>query len=138
MNKHALFPILLLGLLASGFAADAGISVNSPYLVTQWKCGQGLDIQWNKWGDWSQLNLEPENQKVRILLVKVVPPRHRPLPKIILDNVPALGVTGKAVWRIEGVSNGEYHVIVQTINNLYKGKSEVFTIKDCLQPIILK
>jgi hypothetical protein len=136
--KKYLWIIALFGLFSSTFAADFGISVNSPYLVTQWKCGQDLNIQWTKWGDWSQLNLDPGNRNVRILLVKVAPPRVRVLPKILFASLPAPDINGKVLWKIRGVANGEYHVIVQTVNLLYKGKSEVFTIKDCLQPVMIK
>jgi hypothetical protein len=131
--KKYLLALALFGLLSSVYAADFGISVNSPYLVTEWKCGQDLNIQWTKWGDWSKLNLDPGNRNVRVLLVKAVAPRVRVVPKILFDNVPATDISTKILWKIQGVANGEYHIIVQTINKLYKGKSEVFIIKDCLQ-----
>ncbi|HEX7501847.1 MAG TPA: hypothetical protein VF451_00385 [Acidobacteriota bacterium] len=138
MKKFALLSILLLGIFASGLAANFGISVPSPYLVTEWRCGQDLNIQWSKWGDWTYPNYEPTNQKVRILLRKVLPVKARFVaPIVIAENVPATTVTGKYLWKISNVTNGEYHVIVETMNKMTKGESEVFTIKGCLQKIII-
>lgn len=137
MKKCFVF-LALLGLLSTAHAADFGISVNSPYVATQWDCGKELNIQWSKWGDWSKLNQDPGNQKVQILLRKNAPPRVHVVPLLIADNVPATGVNGKYLWRISGVANGEYHVIVRTINKLYKNESDVFTIKNCLSLPIQK
>jgi hypothetical protein len=140
MKKLALLSILLLGVFATGFAANFGISVPSPYLVTEWRCGQNLNIQWNKWGDWTYPNYEPTNQKVRILLRKVLPVKSRFVaPRVIAENVPATTVTGQYLWKIPNdVTNGEYHVIVETMNKMTKGESEVFIIKGCQQPIIIQ
>jgi len=131
--KKYLLLIALLGLAALACADDYGISVNSPYLVTEWQCGQDLKVQWTKWGDWTQLNLDPGNRKVQILLRRKVARRAPAEVKLIADNVPATDVNGSFNWRISGVSNGEYHVVVRTVNKQHKGQSEVFYIKGCLQ-----
>jgi hypothetical protein len=123
---------MLFSLFAMAHAADRGISVDSPYLVSIWKCGTELSIIWNKWGDWTQQNQDPGNQKVRILLRKDAPPRTRVLPKLIADNVPALSVTGSYKWKIAAnTANGEYHVIVETINKQFRGESQIFSIEGC-------
>jgi hypothetical protein len=134
LKKNLLLLTVLLGMMSVGHAASFGISVPSPYLVTQWKCGEMLNIQWTKWGDWTYPNYEPTNQKVRILLRKVAPPRSRVLPLVIAENVPATTVNGKYDWRIPAsTKNGEYHVIVETMNKMTRGESEIFTIKGCVQ-----
>lgn len=126
MKKLALLSILLLGLMAPAFAANQGISVGSPYLVTQWCIGKNLDINWSKWGDWTQLNQDPGNQQVSILLVQVGVRAH---PRMIAASAPN---NGQFDWTIAtDVVPGEYHVRVVTLNKLFKAQSEVFTIKSC-------
>ncbi len=133
MKKLALLSILLLGLMTPGFAANQGISVGSPYLVTQWCIGKNLDINWSKWGDWTQLNQDPGNQQVSILLVQVGVRAH---PRVIAASVPNSGTFD---WTIAGdVIPGEYHVRVVTLNKLFKSQSEVFTIKSCQKMLAVK
>jgi hypothetical protein len=128
MKKVGLLLAGMLCLLGVGFAQ--GLSVNSPYLVTEWCIGKNLDINWNLWGDWSQLSKDPGNQKVRIVLVKV---NSRSVHRVIAVNAPN---SGSFDWTIpDNVQPGEFHVRVATVNMQFKGESEVFTIKSCFPTV---
>jgi len=137
--KRLLFWIALLGLFSSAHAADFGISVDSPYLVTDWCIGKDLDIRWTRWGDWSALDKEKGNRSVRIVLV---PAGGRARSRVISEREPAhvrgQAAIGRFSWTIPGdVDPGEYHVRVTTLSKLVQGESEVFTIKSC-QPMLRK
>jgi hypothetical protein len=126
MKKLALLSILLLASLTLAFAEDQGITVGSPYLVTQWCIGKNLDIIWSFWGSGPDMKQDPGNQQVRIVLVQA---GVRARPRVIVENAPN---NGQYHWVIAGdVVPGEYHVRVATLNKLFKGESEVFTIKSC-------
>ena len=130
MKKSCIFLVMLLGLLTIAFAENQGISVGSPYLVTQWCIGKNLDINWTMWGDWTELKKDPGNQQVRILLVQV---GVRARPRVIAASAPN---NGQFDWTIaDDVVPGEYHARVVTLNKLFKGESEVFTIKSCFQAV---
>ena len=134
MKKHVLLLAALFVLLsAASTAADVGISVGSPYLVTQWCIGKDLDINWSRWGEWEKLDLDPGYRLVRIVLVSASSGMR---PRMITDGIPGhlphASATGKFVWPIPGdVVPGEYHVRVMTMNKLIKGESEVFSIISC-------
>jgi hypothetical protein len=126
MKKLALLSILLLGSLAMAFAENQGITVGSPYLVTQWCIGKNLDIIWSFWGSGPNMKQDPGNQQVRIVLVQA---GVRARPRVIVESTPN---NGQFHWVIASdVVPGEYHVRVVTLNKLFKGESEVFTIKSC-------
>jgi hypothetical protein len=134
MKRYFILLAMLLSLLTVGHASDPGFSVDSPYLVSIWKCGTELSIIWGKTGDWAQANQVPGNQKVKILLRKVGQARSRHA-ELIADNIPNVNIQNNYKWKIAGVANGEYHVIVKTVNNQIKGESQVFNIEGCHQMI---
>jgi len=133
MKKNFILLTLSLSLLSMAYAADQGISVESPDQASHWKCGSLLAIQWSKWGDWTRLNQIPGNQKVRSLRRKGRKnSKAKVNSKLRADNVPATSANGTFSWEINtDTMNGEYHVIVETINKLFLGESEAFYIEGC-------
>ena len=124
MKKAFVLFFAMLSVLS--MAQDQGISVNSPYLATEWCTGKNLDINWNKWGNWTQLDKEPGSQFVRILLIKT---KSRGLPQVIAEKEPN---DGSFDWTIPlGTPEGEYRVRVLTVNKQFSGQSNVFKIKSC-------
>jgi hypothetical protein len=123
MKKTALLILGITGWLATGLAQ--GIYVGSPYLVTQWCIGKNLDIKWSFTGSGPDTKMGPGTDQVRIVLLQSGVRR----PRLIVESTPNDGVFD---WIIPGdVVPGEYAVRVVTLNRLYKGESQVFTIKSC-------
>ncbi len=136
MKKFGLFLATAVLLFSSAHAQ--GISVGSPYLATDWCIGKDLNIQWTRWGDWSELDMEKGNRFVRILLIPAGMARSRVIAEREPAHVRGQVAIGRFSWTIPGdVDPGEYHVRVMTVNKLFKGESEVFTIKSC-QPTLQK